>query len=63
MPAASKMEEQVSLPNVSIPCHNEQRDKKKRYTVSVSTKLFSTKVNDCFFGDWVILSVIGVKFE
>uniref|UniRef100_A0A8C9X9D7 Serum/glucocorticoid regulated kinase family member 3 n=1 Tax=Sander lucioperca TaxID=283035 RepID=A0A8C9X9D7_SANLU len=27
------MEEQPSLPNVSIPCHNEQRDKKKRYTV------------------------------
>lgn len=27
------MEEQLSLPNVSIPCHNEQRDKKKRYTV------------------------------
>uniref|UniRef100_A0A3B3BPT3 PX domain-containing protein n=1 Tax=Oryzias melastigma TaxID=30732 RepID=A0A3B3BPT3_ORYME len=22
-----------SLPSVSIPCHNEQRDKKKRYTV------------------------------
>lgn len=33
MPTASKMEEQLSLPNVSIPCHNEQRDKKKRYTV------------------------------
>uniref|UniRef100_A0A8C9X6H4 Serum/glucocorticoid regulated kinase family member 3 n=1 Tax=Sander lucioperca TaxID=283035 RepID=A0A8C9X6H4_SANLU len=33
MPAAPKMEEQPSLPNVSIPCHNEQRDKKKRYTV------------------------------
>lgn len=30
---AFKMEEQPSLPNVSIPCHNEQRDKKKRYTV------------------------------
>lgn len=28
-----KMEEQSSFPNVSIPCHNEQRDKKKRYTV------------------------------
>uniref|UniRef100_A0A3B4ULE8 Serine/threonine-protein kinase Sgk1 n=2 Tax=Seriola TaxID=8160 RepID=A0A3B4ULE8_SERDU len=27
------MEEQSSLPNVSIPCHNEQRDKRKRYTV------------------------------
>uniref|UniRef100_A0A3Q3NCY5 Serine/threonine-protein kinase Sgk1 n=1 Tax=Mastacembelus armatus TaxID=205130 RepID=A0A3Q3NCY5_9TELE len=27
------MEEQSSLPSVSIPCHNEQRDKKKRYTV------------------------------
>uniref|UniRef100_A0A3B3X865 Serum/glucocorticoid regulated kinase family member 3 n=1 Tax=Poecilia mexicana TaxID=48701 RepID=A0A3B3X865_9TELE len=27
------MEEQSSFPNVSIPCHNEQRDKKKRYTV------------------------------
>ncbi|KAM9775277.1 serine/threonine-protein kinase Sgk3 isoform 2-T3 [Syngnathus typhle] len=27
------MEEQSGLPNVSIPCHNEQRDKKKRYTV------------------------------
>uniref|UniRef100_A0A7N6B308 Serine/threonine-protein kinase Sgk1 n=1 Tax=Anabas testudineus TaxID=64144 RepID=A0A7N6B308_ANATE len=33
MPTALKMEEQPSLPNVSIPCHNEQRDKKKRYTV------------------------------
>ena len=36
------MEEQSSCPNVSIPCYpnvsipcyNEQRDKKKRYTVS-----------------------------
>uniref|UniRef100_A0AAX7U1I9 Serum/glucocorticoid regulated kinase family member 3 n=1 Tax=Astatotilapia calliptera TaxID=8154 RepID=A0AAX7U1I9_ASTCA len=28
-----KMEDQPSFPNVSIPCHNEQRDKKKRYTV------------------------------
>uniref|UniRef100_A0A8C7V6G3 Serine/threonine-protein kinase Sgk1 n=1 Tax=Oncorhynchus mykiss TaxID=8022 RepID=A0A8C7V6G3_ONCMY len=27
------MEEQSSFPNVSIPCYNEQRDKKKRYTV------------------------------
>ncbi|TRY69915.1 hypothetical protein DNTS_015368 [Danionella cerebrum] len=27
------MEEQPSCPNVSIPCYNEQRDKKKRYTV------------------------------
>uniref|UniRef100_A0A6Q2Z3B2 Serine/threonine-protein kinase Sgk1 n=2 Tax=Esox lucius TaxID=8010 RepID=A0A6Q2Z3B2_ESOLU len=27
------MEEQSSCPNVSIPCYNEQRDKKKRYTV------------------------------
>uniref|UniRef100_A0A8C2JLN1 Serine/threonine-protein kinase Sgk1 n=1 Tax=Cyprinus carpio TaxID=7962 RepID=A0A8C2JLN1_CYPCA len=27
------MEEQPSRPNVSIPCSNEQRDKKKRYTV------------------------------
>ncbi|KAL2085180.1 hypothetical protein ACEWY4_018500 [Coilia grayii] len=27
------MEETNSCPNVSIPCHNEQRDKKKRYTV------------------------------
>lgn len=33
MPTAPKMEEQSGLPNVSIPCHNEQRDKKKRYTV------------------------------
>ncbi|XP_044031561.1 serine/threonine-protein kinase Sgk3 isoform X4 [Siniperca chuatsi] len=33
MPTAPKMEEQCSLPNVSIPCHNEQRDKKKRFTV------------------------------
>uniref|UniRef100_A0A3Q3VSR6 Serine/threonine-protein kinase Sgk1 n=1 Tax=Mola mola TaxID=94237 RepID=A0A3Q3VSR6_MOLML len=33
MPTILKMEEPVSLPNVSIPCHNEQRDKKKRYTV------------------------------
>uniref|UniRef100_G3NEW2 Serine/threonine-protein kinase Sgk1 n=1 Tax=Gasterosteus aculeatus aculeatus TaxID=481459 RepID=G3NEW2_GASAC len=29
----TKMEEQTGQPNVSIPCHNEQRDKKKRYTV------------------------------
>uniref|UniRef100_A0A8C2JLR1 Serine/threonine-protein kinase Sgk1 n=1 Tax=Cyprinus carpio TaxID=7962 RepID=A0A8C2JLR1_CYPCA len=28
-----RMEEQPSRPNVSIPCSNEQRDKKKRYTV------------------------------
>ncbi|CAB1349812.1 unnamed protein product, partial [Coregonus sp. 'balchen'] len=28
-----RMEEQSSFPNVSIPCYNEQRDKKKRYTV------------------------------
>uniref|UniRef100_A0AAY4ALH7 Serum/glucocorticoid regulated kinase family member 3 n=1 Tax=Denticeps clupeoides TaxID=299321 RepID=A0AAY4ALH7_9TELE len=28
-----RMEEPSSCPNVSIPCHNEQRDKKKRYTV------------------------------
>uniref|UniRef100_A0A4W4F9W4 Serum/glucocorticoid regulated kinase family member 3 n=1 Tax=Electrophorus electricus TaxID=8005 RepID=A0A4W4F9W4_ELEEL len=28
-----KMDEQSSCPNVSIPCYNEQRDKKKRYTV------------------------------
>ncbi|XP_037550010.1 serine/threonine-protein kinase Sgk3 [Nematolebias whitei] len=27
------MEEEPSLPNVSIPSHDEQRDKKKRYTV------------------------------
>ncbi|XP_026860219.1 serine/threonine-protein kinase Sgk3 isoform X2 [Electrophorus electricus] len=27
------MDEQSSCPNVSIPCYNEQRDKKKRYTV------------------------------
>ncbi|KAG7455118.1 hypothetical protein MATL_G00253080 [Megalops atlanticus] len=27
------MDEPASCPNVSIPCHNEQRDKKKRYTV------------------------------
>ncbi|TNN88909.1 Serine/threonine-protein kinase Sgk3 [Liparis tanakae] len=33
MPTAPKMEEQPSHPNVSIPCHDEQRDKKKRYTV------------------------------
>lgn len=31
------MEEQPSLPNVSIPCHDEQRDKKKRYTVRAKT--------------------------
>uniref|UniRef100_A0A8C2JC52 Serine/threonine-protein kinase Sgk1 n=1 Tax=Cyprinus carpio TaxID=7962 RepID=A0A8C2JC52_CYPCA len=30
---ACEMEEQPSCPNVSIPCSNEQRDKKKRYTV------------------------------
>lgn len=28
-----KMEEEPGLPNVSIPSHDEQRDKKKRYTV------------------------------
>uniref|UniRef100_A0A672IYL8 Serum/glucocorticoid regulated kinase family member 3 n=1 Tax=Salarias fasciatus TaxID=181472 RepID=A0A672IYL8_SALFA len=33
MPTGSRMEEHSSLPNVCIPCHNEQRDKKKRYTV------------------------------
>ncbi|KAJ8279751.1 hypothetical protein COCON_G00068170 [Conger conger] len=27
------MEEHASCPNVSIPCYNEQRDKKKRFTV------------------------------
>ncbi|TSK98481.1 Serine/threonine-protein kinase Sgk1 [Bagarius yarrelli] len=27
------MDAQSNCPNVSIPCHNEQRDKKKRYTV------------------------------
>lgn len=27
------MEDQPSFPSVSIPCHDEQRDKKKRYTV------------------------------
>lgn len=27
------MEDQANCPNVSIPCYNEQRDKKKRYTV------------------------------
>lgn len=32
-----RMEEQPSCPNVSIPCYNEQRDKKKRYTVSYIT--------------------------
>uniref|UniRef100_W5MB47 Serum/glucocorticoid regulated kinase family member 3 n=1 Tax=Lepisosteus oculatus TaxID=7918 RepID=W5MB47_LEPOC len=30
---AAAMEDQASCPNVSIPCYNEQRDKKKRYTV------------------------------
>lgn len=59
MPTASKMEEQVSLPNVSIPCHNEQRDKKKRYTVRtkilfmfqfvVLRQINSTK------GQWLVL--------
>uniref|UniRef100_A0A6Q2XR62 Serine/threonine-protein kinase Sgk1 n=1 Tax=Esox lucius TaxID=8010 RepID=A0A6Q2XR62_ESOLU len=32
-PLQHRMEEQSSCPNVSIPCYNEQRDKKKRYTV------------------------------
>uniref|UniRef100_A0A3B4CWF6 Serine/threonine-protein kinase Sgk1 n=1 Tax=Pygocentrus nattereri TaxID=42514 RepID=A0A3B4CWF6_PYGNA len=30
---ALRMDEHSSCPNVSIPCYNEQRDKKKRYTV------------------------------
>ena len=29
------MESQPDGPNVSIPCYNEQRDKKKRFTVSL----------------------------
>ena len=29
-----RMESQPDGPNVSIPCYNEQRDKKKRFTVS-----------------------------
>lgn len=33
----AEMEERSSLPSVSIPCHNEQRDKKKRYTVRLWT--------------------------
>lgn len=36
-PAAATMEEQPSLPNVSIPCHDEQRDRNKRYTVCART--------------------------
>lgn len=49
MPAAAKMEEQLSLPNVSIPCHDEQRDKKKRYTVRAQTLFrFSLSLNACF---------------
>lgn len=45
-PAATKMEEQPSLPNVSIPCHDEQRDKKKRYTVRALTLFqFSLSLN------------------
>lgn len=40
------MEEQPSLPNVSIPCHDEQRDKKKRYTVRVKT-LFRFSLTWC----------------
>lgn len=41
------MEDQPSVPNVSIPCHNEQRDKKKRYTVSVlgHSYLLGRKIN------------------
>nr|XP_020455703.1 serine/threonine-protein kinase Sgk3 isoform X1 [Monopterus albus]XP_020455704.1 serine/threonine-protein kinase Sgk3 isoform X1 [Monopterus albus] len=33
MPTALKMEKRSSLPSVSIPCHDEQRDKNKRFTV------------------------------
>lgn len=42
-----KMEEQLSVPNVSIPCHDEQRDKKKRYTVRAQT-LFWFSLNLTF---------------
>lgn len=49
MPVGAKMEEQPSLPNVSIPCHDEQRDKKKRYTVHTQTLFrFSLSLNVCF---------------
>lgn len=46
-----------SCPNVSIPCYNEQRDKKKRYTVSDyyfigynwnNFQLFMTLLEYCF---------------
>lgn len=49
MPAAGKMEEQPSLPHVSIPCHDEQRDKKKRFTVRAPTLFrFSLNLHVCF---------------
>lgn len=56
MPAAGKMEEQLSVPNVSIPCHDEQRDKKKRYTVRAQT-LFWFSLNLTFASRVWIFSV------
>lgn len=50
------MEEEPSLPNVSIPSHDEQRDKKKRYTVCVSlyTCLLCSKAK-CTKAKWIIV--------
>lgn len=67
MPAAAKMEEQPSLPNVSIPCHDEQRDKKKRYTVraqtwfrfSLSIVCFSCVTLSCLFQVYKVLVSVG----
>lgn len=42
------MEEQVSLPNVSIPCHDEQREgKRKRFTVRAPAGSRSPTVDGC----------------
>lgn len=39
------MEDQPSFPSVSIPCHDEQRDKKKRYTVCKKKKKKNQLIN------------------
>ncbi|KAK1806199.1 hypothetical protein P4O66_000086 [Electrophorus voltai] len=38
------MDEQSSCPNVSIPCYNEQRDKKKRYTLKKQYPALNLKI-------------------
>ncbi len=60
MPTAPKMEEQPSLPNVSIPCHNEQRDKKKRYTVRAKT-LIIVQFAINHIGIWYYLCLHGLS--